>query len=128
MDTTSPRSTERRRSSVIMRVRMPRRRYVGRTLTAAGFGVVPYHDNVPSFGEWGWWIAVKGQPASTTRVTLGSLGKLEILTRYLTAELIAASLVFGKTQLDSVHQDFTSLTQPRVYHYHLQGWNIEEIP
>ena len=101
---------------------------IGRTLKAAGFDVVPYHDNVPSFGEWGWWIAVKGKPATETRAALSALEKLEIPTRYLTPELVAASLVFGKNQLDSIHRDFTSLTEPRVYHYHLQGWNIEEIP
>jgi spermidine synthase len=101
---------------------------IGRTLKAAGFDVVPYHDNVPSFGEWGWWIARAGMSAAETRASLASLGKLDIPTRYLTPELVAASLVFGKGQLDSIHQDYTSLTEPRVYHYHLQGWNIEEIP
>ena len=101
---------------------------IGRTLKAAGFDVVPYHDHVPSFGEWGWWIAIKGKPATATRAALASLKTLAIPTRYLTPELVAAALVFGKNQLDSSHQDFTSLTEPRVYHYHLQGWNIEEIP
>ena len=56
------------------------------------------------------------------------LKSLDVPTRYLTPELVAASLVFGKNQLVSTNQDFTSLTEPRVYHYHLQGWNIEEIP
>jgi spermidine synthase len=101
---------------------------IGRTLTAAGFGAVPYHDNVPSFGEWGWWIAVKGSSASETRAALSGLEPLKSPTRYLTSELVAASLVFGKDQLASNHHDFTSLTEPRVYHYHLQGWNIEEFP
>ncbi len=100
---------------------------VGRTLKAAGFDVVPYHENVPSFGEWGWWIAKSGQPAAQTRQALADLNELKVPTRYLTPELVATSLVFGKDQLISKHQDFTSLTQPRVYHYHLQGWNIEEI-
>ena len=101
---------------------------IGRTLKAAGFDAVPYHDNVPSFGEWGWWIATAGRTAGETRASLAALQKLEIPTRYLTPELVAASIAFGKNQLDSRHQDFTSLTEPRVYHYHLQGWNIEEIP
>jgi spermidine synthase len=101
---------------------------IGRTLKAAGFDVVPYHENVPSFGEWGWWIAKSGQSAAQTREALASLKELEVPTRYLTPELVAASLVFGKNQLVSTNRDFTSLTQPRVYHYHLQGWNIEEIP
>ncbi|NQX01709.1 spermidine synthase, partial [bacterium] len=100
----------------------------GRTLAAAGFEAVPYHDNVPSFGEWGWWIAKTGNSAEETRESLGRLEKLDVATRYLTPELVAASRVFGKNQLLSSHRDFTSLTEPRVYHYHLQGWNIEEIP
>ncbi|MES2475718.1 MAG: polyamine aminopropyltransferase [Verrucomicrobiota bacterium] len=101
---------------------------IGRTLKAAGFDAVPYHDNVPSFGEWGWWIARTGSSAADTRDALAHLKSLEIPTRYLTPELISASLVFGKNHLDSTNKDFTSLTQPRVYHYHLQGWNIEETP
>ena len=101
---------------------------IGRTLAAAGFDAVPYHDNVPSFGEWGWWIAISGKSAGETRASLAGLRHLEVPTRYLTPELIAASLAFGKEELDSNHRDFTSLTEPRVYHYHLQGWNIEEIP
>ena len=101
---------------------------IGRTLKAAGFDAVPFHDNVPSFGEWGWWIATAGRTGAETRASLAALQKLEIPTRYLTPELVAASIAFGKNQLDSRHQDFTSLTEPRVYHYHLQGWNIEEIP
>lgn len=101
---------------------------IGRTLEAAGYDVVPYRDNVPSFGEWGWWIAKSGQSATQTRGALASLDELDAPTRYLTPELVAASLVFGKDQLVSKNRDFTSLTEPRVYHYHLQGWNIEEIP
>jgi len=101
---------------------------IGRTLQAAGLNVVPYHDNVPSFGEWGWWIAKSGQSAAQTREALGTVRSLEVNTRYLTPELIHSSLVFGKGQLVSSNRDFTSLTEPRVYHYHLQGWNLQEVP
>ena len=101
---------------------------IGRTLQAAGLNAVPYHDNVPSFGEWGWWIAKSGKSAQQSHEALASLKELEVPTRYLTPELVASSLVFGKNQLFSIHQDFTSLTEPRVYHYHLEGWNIEETP
>ncbi len=100
---------------------------IGRTLQAAGLEAIPYHDNVPSFGEWGWWIAKAGSPAAMTRNSLSTSVKLQIHTRYLTPELVTASLAFGKDQLDSIYQDYTSLTEPRVYHYHLQGWNIEKI-
>lgn len=100
---------------------------IGRTLAAAGLDAVPYHDNVPSFGEWGWWIACKGQPAESTRKALATIpAELKADCRYLTKELIASSMVFGKNQLVSNHRDFTSLTEPRVYHYHLAGWKSEQ--
>jgi spermidine synthase len=101
---------------------------IGRTLKAAGFDVLPYHDNVPSFGEWGWWIAKVGKSANETATILKNIENSTVPTRYLTSDLIRSSLVFGKNELFSKNQDFTSLTEPRVYHYYLQGWNIEEIP
>ena len=30
---------------------------IGRTMESAGFSTLPIHQNVPSFGDWGWWIA-----------------------------------------------------------------------
>ena len=30
---------------------------IGKTLRAAGFRALPYRQNVPSFGEWGWHLA-----------------------------------------------------------------------
>jgi len=34
---------------------------VGRTLEAAGFSVLRYHHDVPSFGDWGWHLAWKDE-------------------------------------------------------------------
>jgi len=96
---------------------------IGRTLQAAGFAAVPYHDNVDSFGEWGWWIARQGQDSSQTRAALDNLPSFDVPTRYLHKALVSCSLVFGRDELASQHDDFTSLSEPRVYHYHLQGWN-----
>ncbi len=101
---------------------------IGRTWKAAGFHAVPYHDHIPSFGEWGWWIAKKGQTQENTSAALRQISHLGIETTYLTPQLIASSLVFGKNHLFSTHEDFTSLTEPRVYHYFLQGWNPDDTP
>jgi spermidine synthase len=101
---------------------------IGRTWQAAGLHAVPYHDHVPSFGEWGWWIAKAGQSADQTKAELRDIGPLMVETDYLTSELMGASLLFGKFQLFSHHHDFTSLTQPRVYDYFMQGWNPAETP
>ena len=42
---------------------------IGKTVQAAGYSTVQqYHDNVPSFGEWGWTIASKMGAAPLTRL------------------------------------------------------------
>ena len=97
---------------------------VGRTLAASGLATLPYHDNVPSFGEWGWWIAWHGNALDSENVAnrLRAIESVSAPTRYLTPGLIRASLEFGKGQLESDYDDITSLTEPRIYHHYLEGW------
>ncbi|MBG7607963.1 MAG: polyamine aminopropyltransferase [Verrucomicrobia bacterium] len=97
---------------------------VGRTLAASGFQTLPYHDNVPSFGEWGWWLAWKNTGSDEQAIArrLRKTEKLTAPTLYLTPGLVRASLEFGKGQLSSKNTDITSLTQPTIYHHYLEGW------
>lgn len=100
----------------------------GRTLQAAGFAAVPYHDHVPSFGEWGWWIAVAGQSADATSRRLQAVTSCPVPTQYWNPGLLRASLAFGNEQLTSRHNDITSPGHPAVYQHHLSGWNPDEFP
>lgn len=97
---------------------------IGRTFEAAGFSTLPYHDHVPSFGEWGWWIA--GHQGIVTREELasrfGAIDSLPENLRYLTPELIHASRHFGKDNLVSSHDDVSTLSQPAILHHYLRGW------
>lgn len=99
---------------------------IGRTLKASGFTVMPYHDNVPSFGEWGWWIGsvdeAGGESLMLSRLVRFTADDLKVDTRYLTCDLVKSALFFGRGQLESIHSDYTSLTENRVYHYYLQAW------
>ncbi len=97
---------------------------IGRTLNASGFSAIPYHDNVPSFGEWGWWIAGHREARSPEKIrkALMNLDEIVVGTRYLTPELIHASLVFGKDQLESDRNDINTLSSPQIYKYYLLGW------
>ncbi|RLB67526.1 MAG: polyamine aminopropyltransferase [Deltaproteobacteria bacterium] len=101
---------------------------IGRSMTAAGLSVIPYHDNVPSFGEWGWWIgghkkrwATKELPKSL-KETLKKTTTLAVSTRYLTPELIHASLDFGKNQLVTKEIEINTLVNHKIFTYYLQGW------
>jgi len=97
---------------------------VGRTLNASGFSVIPYKDNVPSFGEWGWWIgghAGQNSPA-TLRKRISSIEELNVKTQYLTAEVLEGTLIFGKDQLISEEDEINTLANNLVYGYYLESW------
>ncbi|MEJ2545580.1 MAG: hypothetical protein P8Y99_16070, partial [Calditrichaceae bacterium] len=97
---------------------------IGRTMKAAGLATVPYHDNVPSFGEWGWWIGGKSGPFSESKIKekLENIETIPVNRRYLTTELIKSSLNFGINQLNSDEVDITTTANNQVFKYYLQAW------
>ena len=99
---------------------------IGRTLNHSGFTVIPYKDNVPSFGEWGWWIGGHDDRISdvTLRNKLSTLKEMKIKTRYLTPEVIKSSLIFGKDQLKTRETIINSLANNNAYYYYINSWQF----
>lgn len=97
---------------------------IGRTYTASGYAVIPYHDNVPTFGEWGFWIGgnVDYWNEESIKQNLNSLGEFGVETRYLNPDLVRASLIFGKEQLETEEVGITHISQSTVFEYYEQGW------
>lgn len=97
---------------------------VGRTMSAAGLSAIPIHHTVPSFGDWGWWIAGHqeryGKKGLQERVSKGQLPVSE--TRYLTRDLIRSSLYFGKGSLETEHRDINSILDDRIFRYYQKAW------
>ena len=85
---------------------------------------MPFHDNVPSFGEWGWWIGGRDTFYSETKLkhALSDTPNLTRHTKYLTSELTRASLHFGKNQLETDQQSVNTITNPCIYNYYLEAW------
>jgi spermidine synthase len=97
---------------------------IGRTLHSAGLEVVPLHDNVPSFGEWGWWIGGHTGKLSSKSLTnkLKNVRNLPEDLRYITPQLIESSLVFGKNHLYTKEKDINTISNTRLYDYYLMAW------
>ena len=94
-----------------------------RTLEAAGFATLPYHDNVPSFGDWGWILAWEpdrrsGEMADAVEALRG-FGVEPSALRYLTPDVFEAALVFGKGALDSEQIEVNRLMQPALLRFYL---------
>ncbi|HEY5716448.1 MAG TPA: polyamine aminopropyltransferase [Psychromonas sp.] len=98
---------------------------IGKTVQEASFPFVEqYHQNVPSFGEWGWTIATKAGAGVTAR--LQDTESLEVQTGWLTAPLLKSAFVFNKGFYDGIKGiKVNHLGSNQLYQYHQQAWERE---
>jgi len=99
---------------------------IGKTLSAADFShVQQYHDNVPSFGEWGWTIAAKMGLSPLSR--LKTLNELPIKHRWLNLEILKAAFIFPN---NFYHQKATIpiniLGSHTIYQLHQKAWQDQQ--
>lgn len=97
---------------------------VGRTMQAAGFKTLPLRANVPSFGDWGWWIAVPSSQTtpSDLKTKLQAATFTDIPTRYLNHSTMMAALVFPPGTFQSSSKDMTTLDDPAIFRHYLRAW------
>jgi spermidine synthase len=99
---------------------------VGRTLEDAGFAVLRYHHDVPSFGDWGWHLVWKDErTADQMRQDLHSLRALAVHTEYVTPELVATATDFGKGVLSTTDHHINTLMEPRLLDVYLKSWVVD---
>lgn len=100
---------------------------VGKTLKAAGFASVEqYHENVPSFGEWGWSIATKMGRSPTQRLAMLAQ-PLALADGWVTRELMLAAFQFPVNfYRDAGQVEVNYLGSHQLYIYHQQAWQLQE--
>ncbi|MFE6863830.1 polyamine aminopropyltransferase [Nocardia sp. NPDC057668] len=84
------------------------------TIRAAGLSTLPYHVNVPSFGDWGFVLAT-GEPA---RLELAPHAR----TRSLDAATLAAASVFPPDRRAS-GEEISTLLHPVILDYNRKEWS-----
>lgn len=99
---------------------------IGRTLEAGGIHAVPYRANVPSFGDWGWYLGSASRSASALSDDLRSLRDIPVETRHLTPELVRASLAFGKEELTPRFTGINSAMDPVLLQYYTKYAWLQE--
>ncbi|MEU0237874.1 polyamine aminopropyltransferase [Nocardiopsis sp. NPDC006198] len=88
---------------------------VDRSLEEAGFSTTPYNVDVPSFGNWGFYLAAVG-PAPELDVPDDAPP-----LRFLDEPLLDAAQVFPRDRRGSDAEEST-LMHPRVMAYHQGAW------
>jgi spermidine synthase len=99
---------------------------IGNTLKAAGFNVLPYRQNIPSFGDWGFYLAWQNEKSVTTlKSEIRQLTNFTVDTKFLTPELLTASMAFGKGELESKESCVNTIMFPCLLTQYIDyGWNI----
>lgn len=97
---------------------------IGRTLESAGYTALPYRQNVPSFGEWGWHLAWRGgETPEEMRERIFRCDRFAVRTSYLTPETMRGAFAFGRGWLQSarVIEPNTKL-RPVLLNYYQRDW------
>ena len=99
---------------------------IGKTLKAAKFPhVQQYHDNVPSFGEWGWTIAAK--MGASPLVRLNKLEQLPIQPTWLNLDLLKAAFIFPNDFYNNTENiGVNTLGSHTLYQLHQQAWQNQQ--
>ncbi len=99
---------------------------IGKTLSAANFPhVQQYHDNVPSFGEWGWTIAAKMGLSPLNR--LKQLDELPVKHSWLNLDILKAAFVFPNDfYRDKDKIGVNILGSHTIYQLHQKAWQDQQ--
>ncbi len=100
---------------------------IGKSMNAAGLDILPYHDNVPSFEQWGWYLASnKNDNIPWNKITpmVYAQPSFAVNTTYLTPAKFFANTIFGKDLMQKWDEvEVNTILNPIVYIYFTRyGW------
>ncbi len=103
---------------------------INKTIKKAGFSILPYHNQVPTMGEWGWVIGIRKEDTHEDwlkkHIVLADF--TDIKTKFLDKDAMISMAHFGKGVLDKEFmKDIKINTElsPVLYRYYLSGsWGM----
>lgn len=99
---------------------------IGRTVESAGLSILPFHENVPSFGDWGWFIAFHPNLKKEKIVERIDQLTINVPTRFITPEGFRSELVFGKGDLETEDKRINTLLDPALLSiYNHESWLLD---
>jgi spermidine synthase len=101
-----------------------------KTIEAAGFSVLPYHNQIPTLGEWGWVLGARAEDFSKEilkrRVLAFDFEGLD--TRFFNTGAMISMAHFGKGILEDPDADKIKInteSNPVLMRYYRSGsWGI----
>ncbi|MBC2705986.1 MAG: spermidine synthase, partial [Desulfobacula sp.] len=93
---------------------------------SAKLSILAFHENVPSFGDWGWYLA--WHPNIQKKKIMEKIKHLniDVPTRFITPEVFKSELVFGKDDLTTKNRQINTILHPVLLSiYNHESWLLE---
>lgn len=100
---------------------------INRTIKSAGLNTLPFRNNVPSFGDWGWILAWKDHiPEKIIKNKIEAM-EFKINTSYLTSDQAKTFFKnWGKGELESKHEWVNTYMNPALLWAYLdECWKVD---
>lgn len=96
---------------------------IGTTLSSEGYATLPYHDYIPSLGDWGFWMAGSQEYYKNYKFgkKLKNIESFVIHTKYLDSKLINRSMIFPKNFLFD-QGEINTIFNHKIYSLYIKGW------
>ncbi len=98
-----------------------------KTMESAGMSVLPYHNQIPTLGEWGWCMGMRKDVVTNERLKKELLKiDLTIPTTFLNKDAIVSMVHFGKGVLDKEEDiEVNTILNPVLVKYYKKGsWDV----
>jgi spermidine synthase len=97
-----------------------------KTMQAAGLVTLPYHNHIPTMGEWGWVLGVNSHKINRQIIKkkMVTCDYSRIDTRFLNNDAVIAMVNFGKGVLDERQLEEVKInkeSQPVLHEYYQKG-------
>ncbi|MCP4161900.1 MAG: polyamine aminopropyltransferase [Deltaproteobacteria bacterium] len=99
---------------------------INKTFIKAGFKTLPYHNHIPTMGEWGWIISVRDEDyGKNLKKLISKINFNNLETRYINNDSIISMINFGKEDINDKDIKVNTEINPVLYKYYLEGsWGI----
>lgn len=103
---------------------------INKTIQAAGFATLPYHNQIPTMGEWGWVLGKKREDSTPEQLRQAAGGILfdGVPTRFVNRDAMTSMIHFGKGVFEKDMQETIKINRelaPELHRYYLDGtWGM----
>ena len=99
-----------------------------KSMESAGFAVLPYHNQIPSLGEWGWCLGMKDNVTTFQELKrkIAQIDLSKIPTKFLNRDAVISMINFGKGVID-IKEDVkvNTVLDPVLVEYYRKGsWDV----